>query len=203
MPFGTIIQRRTPTLFAGRLRHKIDLVQVSNVQDTTGGFDINANVVYANVWASVEAITGTEKLAASELISEASHQVVIRFIGAAPSWQALFNYPGAALAKDSNGNLEQAQSGGGTSGATAPTWNTTVGGFTQDGDPSTGVVWKNLGPAPARTGVTADMQVWFQGRQFQITSVLNPDERTKMLVLLCVELNDSRQQITNQPGGLN
>jgi hypothetical protein len=74
--------------------------------------------------------------------------------------------------------------------------------YTEDGDPSTGVTWLNLGPAPPYTGVTAAMQVWFQGRQFQITSVQNVDERNKMLFLQCVEINDSRQQITNQPGGL-
>jgi hypothetical protein len=33
--------------------------------------------------------------------------------------------------------------------------------------------------------------------------VFNPDERNKMLVLMCTEINDSRQQLqNNQPGGL-
>jgi hypothetical protein len=95
--------------------------------------------------------------------------------------------------------LQQAQSGGGLSGATAPVWNQTAGGFTTDGDPSTGVTWKNLGPAPKRTGVQAKMQVWFDGRQFQIDSVLNPVEYNKMLVLLCTEINDSLQQTAGVP----
>jgi head-tail adaptor len=85
MAFGAIIQKRTPTLFAGRLRHKIDLVKVSNVQDSTGGFNLSIDVVYANVWASIEALSGMEKFAAHEFISQVSHQVVIRYIGAAPS----------------------------------------------------------------------------------------------------------------------
>lgn len=47
------------------------------------------------------------------------------------------------------------------------------------------------------------MQVWFKGRQFQIQSILNPDERNKTLFLLCVEINQSTQQATNQPGDLD
>jgi len=54
-----------------------------------------------------------------------------------------------------------------------------------------------------RTGVTSGMVVWFQGRTFQIEAVQNPDERNKILILLCVEINDSRQQNgVTQPTGL-
>lgn len=133
MPFGAIIQKRTPTLFAGRLRHKIDIVQPTDTQDSTGGFDISVNTVFANVWASVEALNGTDKFAAHEFVSEVSHQVTIRYL----------------------------------------------------------------------PGITASMQVWFSGRQFQINAVLNTDERNKLLILLCVEINDSRQQNPNEPGDLN
>jgi head-tail adaptor len=202
MAFGAIIQKRTPTLFAGRLRHKIDLVKVSNVQDSTGGFNLSIDVVYANVWASIEALSGMEKFAAHEFISQVSHQVVIRYIGAAPSWLPNFDYPANGLVKDTNGNLQKALGMGGHSGAVAPVWAMSTGATTQDCDPSTGVTWKNLGPAPLFTGVTGALQVWFQGRQFQIEAVLNTDERNKSLILLCVEINDSKQQITNQPGGL-
>lgn len=48
-------------------------------------------------------------------------------------------------------------------------------------------------------GIQAKMQVWFDTRQFQVESVLNPDERNKMLQLLCVEVNDSQQQPTISP----
>jgi head-tail adaptor len=189
-------------LRAGKLRHRIDLVKVSSVQDSTGGFNLSADVVYANVWSSVEALSGNETLVMESQASLVTHQVLIRYIGAAPDWEANTEYPAGALCEDANGNLQQAQSAG-LSGATAPTWNATTGGFTADGDPSTGIEWKNLGAAPPYTGVTAALQVWFQGRQFQITSVQNPDERNKMLALMCVEINDSRQQITAQPGDLN
>jgi head-tail adaptor len=203
MPFGTVIQKRTPQLFAGRLRHKIDIVTVNSAQDSTGGQNLSADTIYSNVWASIEALSGTEKFAAHEFVSQVSHQIVIRWIGPAPSWQPLYDYAGGQLIVDANRNLQQAQSGGGISGSTAPSWSQTVGGLTEDGDPSTGVLWKCLGAASQRSGVNAGMQVWFQGRQFQIEAVLNPDERNKMLLLLCIEINNSNQQLTTQPGNLN
>lgn len=126
MPFGTIIQRRTPMLFAGRLRNRIDIVELLPVQDSTGGQSLSAVMIYSNVWASIEALSGTEKFAAHEFVSLVSHQIVIRY----------------------------------------------------------------------QTGINSGMQVWFNDRTFQIESVLNPDERTKMLILLCIEINDSRGQLT-------
>jgi head-tail adaptor len=195
------IRWQSGRLQAGKLRHRIDIVKVSNVQDSTGGFNLSVDVIYANVWASVEALSGRETLVLESQASMVSHQVLIRYIGNAPDWQADTEYAAGALCEDENGNLQQAQVGG-LSGADAPTWNQTAGGFTSDGDPSTGIEWKNLGVAPPYTGVTAALQVWFQGRQFQITSVQNPDERNKMLALMCLEINDSRQQITQQPGDL-
>jgi head-tail adaptor len=190
-------------LQSGKLRHRIDIVKISPVQDSTGGWNPSVDTVYANVWASVEAMSGRETIVADSQTSVVSHQIVIRYIAGAPAWQADYEYAAARLIKDTNGNLQQAQ-GPGLSGNIVPTWNQVAGGLTFDGDPSTGLSWKNLGPAPPYTGVTAAMQVWFQGRQFQITSVQNPDERNKMLCLSCVEINDSRQQIPNgQPNGLN
>jgi len=51
--------------------------------------------------------------------------------------------------------------------------------------------------------VLTKMQVWFKGRQFQIQYVLNPDERTKTLILMAIEINQAQQQITNQPSDLS
>jgi head-tail adaptor len=192
---------RTGRLQAGKLRHRIDIVKVSSVQDSTGGTNLSADTVYANVWASVEALAGRETLVMESQASMVSHQVIIRYIGAAPDWQADTEYPAGFVCEDSNGNLQLAQSAG-LSGSTAPTWSAASGTFTSDGDPSTGLEWKNLGAAPPYTGVTAALQVWFQGRQFQITSVLNPDERNKLLCLMCLEISDSRQQLTAQPSDL-
>lgn len=193
---GNFTQSNTPRIQAGKLRHKIDIVRVSTAQDSTGGSDLSTDVLYANVWASIEAITGRETYSAGTELSSVSHKVTIRYIGAAPSWQSLHNYSANDLIKDSNGYLQQAQNPGLT-GSSAPTWGQDTGAITLDGTPSTGVTWKNIGKAPNRTGVTAAMQVWFEGRTFQIEAVLNPDERTKMLILLCVEINDSLQQAQN------
>ena len=133
MPFPFIVQKRTPFMFSGRLRHRIDIVQVSTTQDSAGGINLSNDTVYSNVWASIEALTGTEKFAAHEFVSQVTHQIVIRYL----------------------------------------------------------------------PGITSSMQIWFEGRQFQVEAVLNPDERPKMLVLLCIEINDSTQQATSQPGDLS
>lgn len=56
-------------------------------------------------------------------------------------WQANTNYPNAGYAiVDSNGNMQSVTTPG-TSGATVPTWNTSIGGTTVDGT----VTWTNLG----------------------------------------------------------
>lgn len=43
-------------------------------------------------------------------------------------------------------------------------------------------------------GVKSNMNVWFDNRQFQIQDVENPDERHKLLMLLCIERDDSAQE---------
>jgi SPP1 family predicted phage head-tail adaptor len=43
--------------------------------------------------------------------------------------------------------------------------------------------------------VTSAMYVWWGGRTFQITAVLNPTEQNKLLVLVCAEINDSQQEV--------
>src|SRR5579859_5604433 len=151
MAYGRVPQRISPTLYAGRLRHMIDLVLQSEVQDTTGGTVPTQAVVYADVYASVEDVSGDSKWAADSYVSTVSHEVIIRYIGAAPSWLALENYTNAFVILDGNGNLQQAQ-GAGLSGATEPTWGTHVGDLTSDGDPSTGITWKCLGPSLDYTG---------------------------------------------------
>lgn len=194
---------RNGRIEAGKLRHRIDIVTVNPTQDSTGGIDLSEDLVYANVWASVEPLAGMESLSAQSQTSVSTYQVVIRYIGAAPSWQAEYAYRLGFIIQDNAGYLQQAQ-GAGTSNTVAPTWNETAGGFTNDGDPSIGpLVWKNLGPAPPSSGVNAAMQMWWQGRQFQITSVQNPDGRRKMLCFNATEINDSRQQHPTMPGGLN
>lgn len=192
-------------LQAGKLRHRIDIVKVSPVQDSTGGVNFSVGIVYANVWASVETLSGMETFGAQSMVSAVSHQIIIRYIAGAPGYVIGQTYAAGQLTKDINGYLQQVQAPGGIATITDnDSWNETEGMYTEDGNPSIGTfTWLNLGPAPPYTGVTSAMQIWFQGRQFQITSVFNPDERNKMLCLMCTEINDSRQQLqNNQPGGL-
>jgi SPP1 family predicted phage head-tail adaptor len=122
--WGIQVSLRSPTLNTGRLRQRISIMQVSSEQDSMGGTNLSTNVLFANVWASVEALNGTDKFAAHEFVSEVSYQIVIRY----------------------------------------------------------------------RCGVVAGMQVWFKDRQLQIQTVQNPDGRNKMLLLQCIEINDSKQQ---------
>lgn len=195
MPFGPIVQKRTPYLFTGRLRHRIDIVVPTRAQDSTGGWSVNNNTVFAKRYASVEAMSGNEGLATGAQTATGVYQIVVRYIGAAPNWVPLTEYVNHALVKDRNGNLQQAQNAG-AAGATVPVWSTTLNGTTTDG----AITWKNIGPAPRRTGLTSAMQIQWQGRQFQITAVLDPDGRKKMLVIMALEINDSRQQNPLLPG---
>jgi len=48
-------------------------------------------------------------------------------------------------------------------------------------------------------GIKSSMNVWFDGRQFQIQAIQNPDERHKLLILLCVERDDSALEQGESP----
>jgi SPP1 family predicted phage head-tail adaptor len=120
----TIIQSNNPVLQIGKMRHRISLLEPSEVQDELGGMSLSGWTVFAEVWASIEAVSGNEKFAAGQFVSTSTHRIIIRY---------------------------------------------------QD-------------------GITSNFQVLFEGRKFQITNVSNPTERSHMLVLDCVEINDSAQQ---------
>lgn len=126
MAYGQTLQHVTPTLQAGRLRHRIDILQPTGAQDAAGGTTLasSGSTVFATIWATVEPISGNEQLAAQEFTSVVTHQIVIRYL----------------------------------------------------------------------SGVSANMQVRYSGRIFQILAVLNPLERNKVHVLLCVEINNSAQE---------
>lgn len=57
------------------------------------------------------------------------------------NWAGTKNFALNVFTVDTNGNSQQVTTAG-TSGSSAPTWNTTLGANTTDGS----VVWKNLGP---------------------------------------------------------
>jgi SPP1 family predicted phage head-tail adaptor len=60
-------------------------------------------------------------------------------------------------------------------------------------------VWIRHPRSAVPGGIQAKMQVWFNTRQLQVESVLDPDGRQKYLQLLCIEVGDSQQQATASP----
>ena len=125
---GVVQASKTQTLI-GRLRHRIQLVQTTNSQDDTGGWNASSNTVLLTTWASIEALSASEKFAAHEFVSQVTHKIWIR-------------HPRNSLG----------------------------------------------------VRVTADQQIWFNQRTFQIEGVLNPVERKDMLCLMCIEIDDSSNQ---------
>lgn len=132
MAISGVIQGGMVKQVIGRYRHKIQIVKPILTADSAGGWNADKNTLVLNTWASVEALSASEKWAAHEFASVVTHRVIMR-------------HPRSAV--------------------------------------------------PG--GITADMQVQFNGRQFQIEGVLNPDERLDVLILICAELDDSK----NQPSG--
>jgi hypothetical protein len=68
------------------------------------------------------------------------------------AWAAHHAYAVHNRILDSNGNIEVVTAvgtSGGTSGAAAPTWNTTAGGTTLDGTAPTQITWTNAGALPS------------------------------------------------------
>jgi hypothetical protein len=67
------------------------------------------------------------------------------------AWQASVFFPQGQPIIDSNGNRQMNLSSGMITGTTQPTWNTTIGGTTHDGN----VTWRNAGPM-ANFGLAVD-----------------------------------------------
>jgi SPP1 family predicted phage head-tail adaptor len=123
-------------LQAGKLRHRIEIVQPSGAQDTFGGISQDP-ALWKSVltcWASIDAQSGRDQMAASQFMTEASYKITIR--------------------------------------------------------------------NPRDIIITKAMYVWFKKRTFQLSAILNPDERNKMLVLMVIEINNSGQEIPTPSAGL-
>lgn len=65
---------------AGELRQIIQIVQPTLAQDSFGGWQIDADNLYSEVWAKVEALNGRELYAAQQKISEVTHRITIRWM---------------------------------------------------------------------------------------------------------------------------
>lgn len=76
---------------AGQLRHKVTLQDLgARVDDGYGGGTIPV-VDVAEVWASIEPLTGEERLAAGQFDTSITHRIRIRYYaGIRPSWQIAF-----------------------------------------------------------------------------------------------------------------
>lgn len=123
---------RLPTeIQPNELRHRIKIVKPNGTQGSMGGVSQTPSqwVVIRQCWASIEAFTGSQSLAAGQFVSVASHWIVIR------------------------------------------------------------------NPRGASEKIVSKMYVWFNTRTFQIEAVLNPTEQTKLLVLVCTEVNESQEEV--------
>jgi SPP1 family predicted phage head-tail adaptor len=76
----TNVQQISPSVRAGQLRHRINILNPILAQDTDGGVNVRNNQIVATVWASVDAISGAEKFAAHEFESQVNYKVVIRWL---------------------------------------------------------------------------------------------------------------------------
>ena len=67
-------------LQAGKLRHRVEIVQPSGVQDSFGGVtqDPTLWTSVLTCWASIEAQSGRDQLAANQFAAVTSHKITIR-----------------------------------------------------------------------------------------------------------------------------
>lgn len=79
MPLGPLQQIGTPIFLTGRLRHRIKIVQPTLAQDSTGGVDVRDDAVVGEAWATVEALSASDKFAAHEFVAQVSHKVIMRW----------------------------------------------------------------------------------------------------------------------------
>ena len=79
-------------MFAGRLRDRIQIVNPTGAQDTTGGTSLADYTTFAEVWATVEAESGTEQLVAESFTAVARYRIVLRYLaGVTCDQQILFD----------------------------------------------------------------------------------------------------------------
>jgi SPP1 family predicted phage head-tail adaptor len=75
---------------AGRLRHQVTLETQSTILDTFGE-ESNAWTATATVWASIEPISGRERLLASGTQADITHRIRMRYrSGVAPRMRVTF-----------------------------------------------------------------------------------------------------------------
>lgn len=91
---------------AGRLRHRVDIEEFAQNKSTDTGAVTEAWATVATVWASVEPLKGREFIEASQVQSNLSHRVRMRYRpGVTTSHRLVHN--GRALNIVSVANLEE------------------------------------------------------------------------------------------------
>ena len=125
---------RRDVIRAGKLRHRIQLMNPAKQQDQFGG-PITADMqTFATVWGSVEMVSGRELYKAQQMVAQVTHLVTIRWLA----------------------------------------------------------------------GVHSKMVVWFSEgspiitRQFRILYIENPDEKHHVLLLHCIEIDESAYEVAGQ-----
>lgn len=64
---------------AGKLRHRVTIQKRSRAQDPSGE-ESDVFTAIAEVWASVEPLTGREQFTAQQILSEVTHRIRMRYI---------------------------------------------------------------------------------------------------------------------------
>ncbi len=100
-------------------------------------------------------------------------------------------------AQDAMGGISQNPSGWAVKWVCWASIDTFVGGQSLGADQfiATTTHWITIRNPREMFTPTAQHFVWWNGRTFQITSVVNPTEQNKLLVLVCTEINSSQQEI--------
>lgn len=77
---------------AGRLRHLVQLLEPVNPTPTEGGSITPPSwQKRADVWAAIEPIKGTERLAEGKVLADVTHEIRMRrFAGITPAWRVEF-----------------------------------------------------------------------------------------------------------------
>lgn len=68
-----------PTIRSGKLRHMVQIQQITTGKGSSGGATEVAST-FANVWASIEPMSGREFFAAAQRHAEATHVITIRYL---------------------------------------------------------------------------------------------------------------------------
>jgi SPP1 family predicted phage head-tail adaptor len=65
---------------AGKIRHRIDILQPTGAQDSAGGISLADYIVLQTVWASIVPTAGAEQLVAGSETSVVNYTLEIRYL---------------------------------------------------------------------------------------------------------------------------